>query len=405
MASTGTAALSNEIKPLYDGDFYIAGQSMVYWDQLADLRMVMNGMRGQSYNFPIVENLQPSATALSELEDVTPQQMRVNEVVVTLQEFGGAIEVTKFAVATSYSDVYKQAAYANGYHLAETFDNIVRAVAGQGGRVFYANNRTSRSAFAGQSTAADRLSPQFLELLSVVGRGIKMPLFEDGTLCTVIHPFVFYDLLQATDIRTLATRVREEILFNGELAYWSGIRIIVSANAKAFWGEGAAASPSFDTTLAAPASVGNTNLKVNSVTNAAVGQWCAIRDAAEPGNVWSDTNELFRITAVGTAGASGTGIDGFVLDPGPSDGGGLRYAHPSGTVIRNHNSVYPIVCVGPNSITKAASDITGPYGMTVVSGPYDRLGRFLTFGWYAIVGYARTRSGWLLRGEVGSSQS
>lgn len=405
MATTGTAALSAEIKPLYDADFYMACQSMVYFDQLCDLREVMNGRRGASLNFPIVESNQPTTSPLDELTDVSPQQMRVNEVSVTLREYGGALEVTKFASATSYADVYKQAAMVNGYNMAETLDLVVRAVAGQGSRQFFQNSRTARSDFAGQSTAADRVTLPFLEMLSVLGRTVKMPTYEDGTLCAVMHPFVFYDLLQQNDVRLMSTRQHPEILFNGELGYWAGLRIIVTANAKAFWGEGAAASPSFSTTLAAPANIGDTNIKVSSVTNAAVGQWCAIRDAAESGNVWSDTNELFRITGVGTAGAGGSGIDGFVLDPGPGDNGGLRYAHPSGTVIRNHNSVYPIIVLGPNSITKAASSLTGPYGETVVTGPFDRLGRFLTFGWYAILGYARTRNGWLLRGEVGSSQS
>lgn len=405
MATTGTVALSNEVKTLYDADFYIACQSHLYWDQLADLKIQMNGQRGKSYEFPIVESLQPSAGALSELEDVVPQQMSANVATVTLQEHGGAIEVTKFVSATSYADVYEQAAYLNGYNLAESLDMVVRAVAGQGSRQFFQNARTSRSAFAGQSTAADRVTPSFIEMLAVLARNIKMPIFDDGSVVTVMHPFVFYDLLQNAGVRDMSIRVAPELLFNGELAYWGGLRILVSPNAKAFWGEGAAVSSSFDTTLAAPANPGDTNLKVNSVTNAAVGQWCAIRDAAEPGNTWSDTNELFRITAVGTAGAGGTGIDGFCFDPGPGDGGGLRYAHPTGTVIRNHNSVYPIPVLGPNSIVKAASSLTGPYGETIVTGPFDRLGRFITFGWYAIVGYARTRNGWILRGEVGSSIS
>jgi hypothetical protein len=55
------------------------------------------------------------------------------------------------------------------------------------------------------------------------------------------------------------------------------------------------------------------------------------------------------------------------------------------------------------SLLKIASDETGPYGETVVTGPFDRLGRFLTFGWYAILGYGRSRTRWNLRGEVSGS--
>jgi N4-gp56 family major capsid protein len=407
MATTGTAALSAEVKAMYDADFYIQGQSMVYWDQLADLKgPIMNGQRGISQNFPIVESNQPNYVALDELTDVPATQMRANEVVVTLQEYGGAIEVTKFLVATAYADVYKQAAFINGYNLAESFDYIVRAVAGQGSRVLYQNGRTSRSQFAGQTTAADTAGVKFLELLGIFARSFKMPLYEDNAVCTVIHPFVFYDLLQDTTgggVRAMSQYSHPEILFNGELAYWAGVRIIVSSNAKGFWGAGAALGSAASTTLTAPINVGDATIVVAANTNMVVGQWLAIRDGNETGNTWFDTNELFRITAI-----SGTSITGFMLDPGPGDAGGARFAHASGgagPVITNANSVYPIVILGPNSVTKAASSWTGPYGETVVTGPYDRLGRFLTFGWYAIVGWSRTRNAWLLRGEVGSSQS
>lgn len=405
MPTTDTTALTNEVKALYDGDFYLQGQSFVYWDQLCDLKKVMDGERGRTYNFPIIESLQPSAGTLSELSDVTPQQMRANEIVVTLLEQGGAIEVTKFVSAVSYADVYKQAAYVNGYNLAESFDNIVRAVAGQGSRQFFQNGQTARSGFAGQTVAADRITPAFIEKLAIFSRALRMPLYEDGTVCTNMHPFVFYDLLQNSGIRDMAIRQTPEFLFNGEVAYWGGMRILVSGNAKAFWGAGAALGSSLASTLAAAGNVADTNLKLTSVTNLNVGQWLAIRDATEAANTWSDTNELFYVTAVGTAGAGGTGVDGFSLDPGPGDGGGLRYAHASLTAVNNSNSVYPVPVLGPNSITKAASGFTGPYGETVVTGPFDRLGRFLTFGWYFIGGWVRTRNGWILRGEVGSSQS
>lgn len=405
MATTNTTALSAEVKTRYDAQFYMAGQSMVYFDQFCDLREQMEGERGKQYEFPIVENNQPNTGTLDENTDVVAQQMRANAITVTLAEYGGAIELTRFLAATSYADVYEQAAYVNGYNLAESLDFVVRAVACQGSRQFFQNSQTARSGFAGIATAADRATPGFIELLHTIGRTIKMPLYDDGSLCTVMHPFVLYDLLQNSGIRDMAIRQTPEMLFNGELAYWGGLRIISSSAAKGFWGQGAVAASSISSTLAAAAAVGDTNLKTTSVTNAAVGNWLAIRDAAESGNTWSDTNELFRVTAVGTSGAGGTGIDGFALDPGPGDGGGLRYAHASGTAFNNSNSVYPIPLLGPNSITKVCSSFTGPYGETVVTGPFDRLGRFLTFGWYGILGYARTRQGWVMRGECGSSQS
>lgn len=412
MPTTGSAALAAEVKALYDGTFYMQGQSLVYWDQFCDLREQMDGMRGQTYNFPIIASLQPSTGSIDELSDVVAQQMRAAEIVITLQEFGGAIEVTKYAVATSYSDVYKQAAYTNGYNLAESVDMVVRAVAGQGSRQFYVSTAspriTARSGINGQTngplaTNPHTLTDTFLAFLAFLGRSIKMPLYEDGALATNVHPFLLYDLIQNRNIQTLAQYSHPELLFNGEVAYYMSIRIIVSANAKAFWGAGGAlAANSLVTTLNAAANVGDVTLAIAGVGAAAnVGQWFAIQDGTEPGNAWYDTNEAFY-----TTGFTASSLTGFALDPGPmvgSNEGGLRYAHASGKAVTNNASVYPIPLLGPNSITKICSSFTGPYGETVVTGPFDRLGRFLTFGWYALLGYGRTLNGWLLRGEVGSS--
>lgn len=400
MAITGSVQLAAEVKPLYDGDFLMACQGRDYWDQFADLRKQMNGERGNTYNFPIVESLQPQTSVLDELADVTPQRLNANEVSVTLREYGGAVELTKYVDATSYSDPLRQAAYANGYCLAESIDLIARAVYGQGGRQFFQNGRTARSQFAGQSTAADRVTYNFFTRLGMLTKTIFMPLYDDGMVMTVVHPFVKYDLLLDTTVQGVANRLTPEMLFNGEVACLSGIRIVETPNAKSFWGAGATAVSSAVTTLATAAAPGDTSIVVAANTNIAVGNILAIIDAAETGNTWSDTNEAFVVTGINS-----TTISGYALTPGPGDGGGLRYAHASGITVNNNNSVYPIVCFGPDSVTKVCSDYTGPYGETVVTGPFDRLGRFINLGFYALLGYARTRTGWIARGEVGSSQS
>jgi len=366
-------------------------QNMVYWDQFADLRKLMNGQRGSTFNFPIAESLGPNTATLDELADVTPALMKVNEAVLTLQEYGGAVEVTKLAVATSYADVYKQAAYLNGYNMAESIDLVARAVFGQGARVIYQNAKTSRLTLDGFNTAASRVSGTFLQKLAIFGRGWKMPLYEDGTLCTVVHPFVHYDLQTDADIKLLAQYQQGDILFNGEVAYWGGLRIVVAPDAKGFWGSGANASSSSATTLNGAVAAGDTTMVVTAATNINVGNWITVADTLETGNTWYDTNEILLVTAT-----SGTTITVAAFDPGPGSNGGFRYAHASGKTVNNNCAVFPITIVGPNSVTKVVSDFTGPYGESVVTGPFDRLGRFLTFGWYLIAAYGRTRDAWIL---------
>lgn len=398
MALTDTVALVNQAKPLYDATYLMASQNRLYFDQLCNLmKPVFEGQGHLSYNFTITHSNQPTPTALSETDDVTPQSMRSGEISVTLQEWGNAIELTKFLAAVSYVDVYDQAANVLGYQMAETFDHIVRRVMGQGGRQSFPTGITTRATVDGLANAAHRMTTARMELIAMRARTSGMPLFEDNTVAGVMHPFVWYDLLQQTDVRTMATRQNPELLYNGELAYWSGIRVVVAPSAKAFYGAGAAAASSIATTLAEAADVGDTTIVVAANTNINTGDIISIQDGEETGNTWYDTNELLEVTDV-----SGTTITVYpVVDPGPSDG--LRYAHASGKTVTNDGNVYPLILVGPNSITKACSSFTGPYGETIVVPPLDRLQRFMSIGWYCIAGWTRTQTGWIYRPESGSS--
>ena len=152
------------------------------------------------------------------------------------------------------------------------------------------------------------------------------------------------------------------------------------------------------TTLATAIDAGDSTITVVSASNINVGDWLNVVDTSESGNTWYDTNELFYVTSI-----SGTDITGFGYEPGAGDAGGLRYAHVAGKAVTNNNTVYPLAMVGPKSVTKGYSSFTGPYGESIVTGPFDKLGRFLNFGWYALMGYTRTRNSWIQRGEVGSS--
>jgi hypothetical protein len=72
------------------------------------------------------------------------------------------------------------------------------------------------------------------------------------------------------------------------------------------------------TTLAAAAAIGDTNLKVDSVSNVAVG------DLVRVGAIGADSTEVVRVTVVGTAGAGGSGL---TVEPA------LRYAHALAAVV------------------------------------------------------------------------
>ncbi len=405
MAATGSAALANEIKPDYHQAYLIAAQSLLYFDQLTYPRSTTQNRKGVSVNFPIVESQQPATSVLDELADVVPVAMNVNEIVVTLQEYGNAIQVTRLAASTSYADVYKQAAEINGYNMAESVDYIVRSVIGQGSNVVYQNAKTSRATLNGITTSGDRMSAPFISKLQAFVEATNMPKYMDGATCSVMHPWPFYDLQQDPQAVSMSQYSHPELLFNGELAMWNGMRLVKASGQKVFWGAGGARASSLATTTAAPINVGDTNIKLTSVTTVNVGDILNILDASETGNTWTNTNEGFYVQSVGTSGATGTGVTVMAITAGPGSSGGARYAHASGTTANNNAAVFPCNVLGPQSITKAYYEGAGPYGETTVTGPFDVLGRFLNFGWWGLLGWQRTRERWLLRGESGSSQA
>lgn len=408
MAVTGTAALSNEIKPDYHQAYLIAAQGMLYHDQLTYARSTTSNRRGASVNFPIVESQQPATNTLSETADVVPVSMTVNEIVVTMQEYGNAIQVTRLAASTSYADVYKQAAEINGYNMAESVDYVVRSVIGQGQNVVYANNATARSGLNGITTPATRMSGAFLAKGMGFARKLTTPMYSDGSLCAVMDPWVQYDLVQDPQVVGMSQYSERSLLFNGELAYWNGVRIVVSPKTKVFWGAGGARASALATTTATNINVGDTVIYLTSVTTVNVGDILNIIDAAETGNTWTNTNEGLYVQNVGTAGskASGaTGVTVMAIDAGPGTNGGARYAHAVATTATNNSAVFPTVLLGPQSVTKAYYEAAGAYGETTVTGPFDVLGRLLNLGWWGLFGWQRTRERWMLRLETGSSQA
>ena len=400
MAASGTSALSAEVQPYYDMDYVIAAQSTSGLDQFTDLRLTMGGERGSSLQFPILENLPPQASSLSELGDVNPVAMNANSVTVTLYEWGNAVQVTRFVKATSYADVYKQAAQTVGYNHSESVDYIIRPYFGQGTRRIYPAGVTGRSSL----TQTYKLTGNSLIRLAALARGTKTPAYDDGWYTAVMHPFQHYDLLTDTTVQGLGQYQKENILFVGEVGFWGGIRFITLANWKAFWGAGSAPSGNSSTTLNGSIAAGASTMVVSSASNINVGDVLAIIDAAETDTSWSDTNEAVIVTA-----AASTTITITAVDPGPSNAGGVRYAHASGATVKtavNANgcaNAYPLALFGPKSITKVCSDETGPFGVATVTGPFDVLGRFLNHGWYMLAGWARTTDRWMWRLETGGT--
>ena len=136
-------------------------------------------------------------------------------------------------------------------------------------------------------------------------------------------------------------------------------------------------------------------IDVASATNLSAGTWLTI-GTEETGTTFYPTNERVRYIS-----ESGTTIT--IVGSGVN--GGLRYDHASGVAVRNADSVYPVLCGGPNSIAKAyASDMgNGEYGQVVGPNVQGLLDQFISLGWKWYGGFSIISENWLVRLEVTSA--
>lgn len=83
-------------------------------------------------------------------------------------------------------------------------------------------------------------------------------------------------------------------------------------------------------------------------------------------------------------------------------GGIVWYRSANATISANQNGTidaYYVHVFGANVLAKAVSQEPG----VVISGPFDRLGRFLNVGWYGVIGYGILDGNNLVIGKVASS--
>lgn len=387
MTVTTSTSLADSVKPYYDADYELACQSRLYWAQMTYDKVGKGLERGSTLEFVIYSRLDPATTALTETADVTPVEMSDAAVSVTLTEYGNAVQQSMFLRATAYTDVEKAAAEAIGYNAGESIDMIIRNLANAGSRVLYA-------AGAARNTlqAANKATVAFFHNLRRVAAYGRTPSFSDGSYVTVVHSNLEYDLINDQIIERLSTYSDPSIILNGEIGKISGIRLLQSiTGGKVFWGAGVAAVAA--TTLNGAITAGATTATLTTDAGLAVGDRIVL-GTIETGGTAQDTTEEVEILTL-----PGANVVTFRGDGNAENNLGCRYAHGNGAAVNKAANVYGVPVIGPKSICYAYSDVRGPHGEVVLSGPFDVLGRLYNTGWHLIGGWGRSTERWLLRGE------
>ena len=195
-----------------------------------------------------------SLTELS--EGVTPDpvvNLSVRTEYFSVKQYGAYTSLSDIVQQDSPHDLVSIASERISFAAAQSMDRIVRDVMNAGSaRVYYASKFdtgaaiTSRASLAaatidGSGTAATRQDYKLngLEVKKAVARlkAANIPAFPDGFYRCIIHPNQQFDLLTDTSGHGFleATKYTQSLdMLNGEIGAYSGVRFLVSPEAKVF---------------------------------------------------------------------------------------------------------------------------------------------------------------------------
>ena len=233
----------------FDRLAYFALRSELLFDAVADVTPTQQAMPGTQVTFTIFNDLAAATSTLTETSDVDAVALSDSQVSVTLNEYGNAVLTTAALRGTAFLDVDTVAANVVGYNAGISLDSIVRSVLEAGTNVNYATggatDPTSRVTIAAEDViAADDLRKVTAEL-----RGDNVPTFN-GMYMGYIHPDVSYDLRSETGAaawRDPHVYVDTDMIYNGEIGAFEGIRFVETPRAPLFADGGAGTVDAYGT--------------------------------------------------------------------------------------------------------------------------------------------------------------
>jgi hypothetical protein len=381
MAIQTTSNLSDSIREQYDEAYYGAARVGRLYDQLAmpvpGLSM-QEAVRGSKVNVPFLSSMAPGTDTISQTADVTPTILDDTTSDITPTSRYGALQWSELVDIQAYTNVGAERFRKMGENMVETIDLLAQAAAVKGSWVERYTTRANLDA----GTPAHRASDSDFSLMQGMMASLKVAPFvnADGsyqTWAVITHPWVFHDIRESGNVDAIGIYQDMGIHLNYEVGKVGNFRIVESPYAKVFGGAGVNnGTNDVDTTLnGATDRLDKTMLTSdNESANIAAGKLWTV-GTEETGSTHYADNERVKILSASTT---------TLTFAGEGENGGFRYAHATGTAVRNADSVYTMVFGGPESLVKLFVPQVGEFGMTMgpeVSGTLDQF-PYISWKWY-----------------------
>ena len=397
-----TSNLTDSIRTQYVADYLdrIYGQRL--YDQIAAPIAGISpeqAIQGSTVQVDYLSSMSLGTSTISQTADMTPQILYDTTASTSVTSRGEALQWSENLDIQVYTDYAARRIAKIADNAIESIEVIANAAATQGTFVERAAARASLDA----GTASHRASDAFFRKMHGQLLAQKVPGFinenmEANVWAAIMHPKVFHDISESGNVDAIGTYQEKGIHLNFELAQVGPFRLVVSPNAKVFFGAGSANANTFVTDLATATSPLNTAFTLTDTPTNATACFNVpfTVGTIETGDTHYPTNEQIIISSAVTD----TVCDVFV---GTGENGGLRYARTTSDTVVNHDSVYTIVLGGPASTYKLYAPSVGEFGEVVGPKTSGLAEQFSSVAWKWYGNYGRLTENLLLRGEFSTS--
>ena len=394
-----TGNLLNSIRVQYVADYLDRVYAERLYDQLASPFPGISpeqAIQGMSVQIDFLSSMSLASAIISETADMTPAILYDAIASTTVTSRGAALQWAEKLDIAVYTDYAAARISKLADNAAESIELLANGAATKGTFIERAAARASLNA----GTASHRASDSVFRKVHGRMMSMKVPGFandsgEANTWAAIMHPYTFHDISESGNVDAIGTYQDKGIHLNFELAQVGPFRLVVSPNAKTFFGAGAANA---STTQTGPLS--NTTPLATTFNLAATMTGTAITvpwtiGTLETGNTHYPHNEQIMVTV-----DPSTLCNNFV---GTAENGGLRFKHITTDTVTNDDSVYTIVFGGPESLYKLYAPSVGEFGEVVGPKTSGLAEQFSSVAWKFYGNYGRLTENRILRGEYSSS--
>ena len=394
-----TSNLTNSIRTQFVADYLdrIYGQRL--YDQLASPVPGISpeqAIQGATVQVDYLSSMSLVSAVISQAADMTPSILYDGTASTSVTSRGAALQWSENLDIQVYTDYASRRVVKLADNALESIEVLANAAATKGTWVERAAARASLDA----GTASHRASDSIFRKMHGQMLSLKVPGFindsgEANVWAAIMHPFAFHDISESGNVDAIGTYQDKGIHLNFELGQVGPFRLVVSPNAKTFFGAGVANADTTLTQLASDATPLQTTLySETTMTSEGILPQRFTLGLIETGNDHYPMNEQVLITSV-----SGTVIS-FV---GTGENGGIRFAKLTTDTLVNHDSVYTIVFGGPDSLYKLYAPSVGEFGEIVGPKTSGLAEQFSSIAWKFYGGYGRLTENLITRGEFSTS--